>query len=154
MQEKTNIEKNDFLDSFNFNGKEYEIHSQILLMQILKCFEKKDNSFKFLFNPRYKLGNISSDINDMELDFVINNLDNDLFKKFIHYLEKNILLLNFQGNIYEMKKENNINYSIFKFKKDKKIDILGEIGLGGLFDEQKIAQIKKYGKLLNFLNNL
>lgn len=152
IPKKDKIEINDFLDTFNSNGKEYEIHSQILLMQILKCLEVKENSYKFLSNLEYKPENIK-DLNEKELDFVINNLDYALFEKFIYYLEKNILLLNYRGNSYEIKNGNKINNSIFKFEKGKKIDILGEIGLNALFDEQKISQFKKYTKLLNYLNN-
>ena len=150
---KVKFEINDFIDSFNFNGKEYEIHSQILIMQILKCLEEKENSFKFLCNLEFKQDNTSSDLDEMEFDFVINNLDDTLFKKFVLYLEKNILLLNFKGNIYEIKKGNKNNNLIFPFEKDKKFDILGEIGLNALFDERKILQFKKYVKFLNCLNN-
>ena len=70
-------------------GKEYVIHSQILLAQILKCFEEKENGFKFLCNIEYKIENIFPDIKNMEFDFIINNLDIQLFKKFINYLGKN-----------------------------------------------------------------
>ena len=37
----------------------------------------------------------------MEFDFIINNIDGTLFFELIQYLEKNILILKFKGNMYE-----------------------------------------------------
>ncbi len=84
-------EINNFLDSFYFNGKIYELHIQSLLMQIFKCFEIKENSFQFLCNIDEK--NIK-DLNEIKLDFAINNIDSELFEKSISFLSKNILLCN------------------------------------------------------------
>lgn len=140
---------NDFLDTFKFKGKEYEVHIQILLMQILKCFQQNENSFKFLCNIENEPENTFINFDQIELDFAINDLDNALFKKIIYYLEKNILLLNFRGNIYEIKKGRRINHDIFEFEKEEKIDIIGEIGINAIFDKQKIEQFKMYEKILN-----
>ena len=148
-----NIEIKDFLDTFNFNGKEYEIHSQILLAQTLKCLEEKENSFKFLCNIEYKIENIYQDIPKMEFDFIISNLDVQLFNKFINYLGKNILLLNFRGTVYEINSGKDISNISFEIEKNKKYDILGEIGLNAIDDENKIDQFIKYSKLLNNLND-
>ena len=104
---RKNYEIKDFFDTFNFIGKEYELHIQILLAQILKCFEEKINSFQFLCNVEFKIENIFPDIKECEFDFLINNLDVDLFKKFIYYLKKNILILNFRGNCYDIKDHKN-----------------------------------------------
>ena len=154
---KENIKKHeikDFLDTFNFNGMEYEIHSQILLAQILKCYEEEEeNSFKFLRNIKYKLENIDPNTKTMEFDFIINNLDVKIFKKFINYLSKNILILNFRGNIYEIKNKTDFSDINFELEKDKKYDILGEIGLNAIDDQNKVDQFIKYSELLRDLNN-
>ena len=149
---QTKNELNDFLDTFNFNGKEYEIHTQILLMQILKCFEQKENSFKFLCNIEYNADKIFNDNKIVEFDFIINNLDLDLFKNMILYLKNNILSLKIREHFYEISKESKIDESKLQFEKNKKIDILGEIGLNALFEKQKIEQFKRYTTLLNYFD--
>ena len=69
------IEINDFFDNFNLKGKEFECHAQILLAQILKCLEKKENNFKFLCNIEFKFKNIIKDINDIELTYLLNTIN-------------------------------------------------------------------------------
>ena len=151
---RKNYEIKDFFDTFNFIGKEYELHIQILLAQILKCFEEKINSFQFLCNVEFKIENIFPDIKECEFDFLINNLDVDLFKKFIYYLKKNILILNFRGNFYDIKEDKNFNNNInFDIENNKKFNILGEIGFNGISDENKVEQFRKYSKLLNYLSS-
>jgi len=144
-----NKEINNFLDSFNFNGKIYELYIQSLLMQIFKCFEIKENSFQFLCNINEKK---IKDLNEIELDFLVNNMDSELFEKSIFYLSKNILLWNFKGNYYEIDGKRPISDIQFKLEKNKKYDVLGEIGLNALEDENKIEQFIKYKKLLNYLS--
>ena len=69
------IEINDFFDTFNLKGKEFECHAQILLAQILKCLEKEENSFKFLCNIEFEFKNIIKDINDIELTYLLNTIN-------------------------------------------------------------------------------
>lgn len=147
-----NHEIKDFFDTFNFNGKEFEIHVQILLAQILKCYEEKINSFQFLCNVEFKIENIFPNLNDIEFDFLINNLDVELFKKFLNYLKKNILILNFRGNFYDINDNTNFNDINFDIENNKKFDILGEIGLNAINDDNKVEQFQKYSKLLNDLS--
>ena len=144
-----NKEINNFSDSFNFNGKIYELHIQSLLMQIFKCFDIKENSFQFLCNINEKK---IEDLNEIELDFLVNNMDSKLLEKSIYYLSKNILLCNFKGNIYEINGKKPISDIKFKLEKGQLYDVLGEIGLNALDDEHKIEQFIKYKKLLNYLN--
>ena len=96
---------NYFLDTFYFKGKEFEYHIQILLIQILKFFEREENSFKFLHNINFKLGKIYKDINKMEFDFVINNLDYELFHRIINYLKKIFSFSNLKEKHMKLKKQ-------------------------------------------------
>ena len=82
---------NDFSDTLNFRGNEFETHIQILLSEILFCFQKEANSFKFQCNLKYNIKQIYKGIENMEFDFVISSINNTLFEKFIQYLKKNIL---------------------------------------------------------------
>ena len=155
--ENTNLKKEtkelkNFLDIYNVKGTEFECHTQILLTQILKCFEKEENSFKLLCNIQYKLGNIYDNFKDMEFDFIINNIDGTLFFELIQYLEKNILILKFKENMYEIFCSNNFDKILPELKKFKQFDVLGEIGVNAINDENKIKQFINYSKFLNFLN--
>ena len=61
----------------------FEMQVQTLLMQIFKFHEIKEKSFQFLCNISYKkLENFT----DIELDFLINNIDKYLFENCITYL--------------------------------------------------------------------
>ena len=126
-----------------------ELYIQNLLIQILKCFEIKENSFQFLCNIDE---NKIKDINEIELDFLINNMDSELFEKSISYLSNNILLCHFKGSIYEIHGKKHISDIDFKLEKGQKFDVLGEIGLNALDDEKKIDQFIKYKKLINYLS--
>lgn len=155
--ENTTIKKEikefkNFLDVYNVKGTEFECHTQILLTQILKCFEKEENSFKILCNIEYKLGNIYTAFKDMEFDFIINNLDSILFKELIQYLEKNILIFKFKGNMYEIKNPKNFNTILSELTNVKKFDVLGEIGLNAINDDNKTKQFMNYSKFLNYLD--
>ena len=58
-----------------------ELFVQSIIFLILKCFEHVDKSkFNFIFKVK-KMDKIK-DIADIELDFVISNLDPNLFKSF------------------------------------------------------------------------
>jgi hypothetical protein len=119
-------EINNFSDTFIFNGRIFEMQVQTLLMQIFKFHEIKEKSFQFLCNISYKkLENFT----DIELDFLINNIDKYLFENCITYLSKNILFLNYEGDIYEMNGTKKISDIRFKLKNGNKFDVLGEIGL-------------------------
>ena len=106
-KKKKNLKFNDFIDSINFYGAEYEIHIQCLIAQILKCYETQEDSFSINFNIEYKFN--KTDLNDVEFDFIINNLEPNLFKSFIGYLKDNLIFFNI----------NNSSYSIIE-KKEKK----------------------------------
>ena len=155
-------EINDFLDTFNLKGKEFEYHAQILLVQILKCLEKEENSFKFLRNVEIKFGKTDNDkthkeneltIKDIELDFIVNNINNILLSEFLKYLKKNILIFKFQGKIYEINQSKNFDDILTNLIKFQNFDILGEIGLNALNDENKIKQFKNYLELLKVLKS-
>jgi len=149
---KTKKDLENFLDTFNFNGSEYELFVQNLLFQIFKCFEKKDNSFRFLCNQTFKkINEIFKDLNDLEFDFLIKNVDKELFKSVLSYLKNNILILNINGKKFEIKENNNLD-QILIFNSEN-LDILGEIGLNSFRDEHKIAQFNKYSTLLKKLKN-
>ena len=144
-------EKNDFSEVFNFYGKEFETHIKILLTEILKCFECDSSSYKLLYNLNFKNEENILDIKQNEIDFLINNIDNNLFIKFINYLKNNILLMQFRGKKYEINKDKNIEIISAELKKYKKFDILGEIGLNAINDENKIKQFIQYSKILNYI---
>ena len=151
-EKKNKKDLKDFLDTFNFNGDEYELFVQNLLFQIFKCLEKKDNSFKFLCNQTYgKINKIFENLKVLEFDFLIKNVDKELFKSVLFYLKNNILLLSINGKKYEIKGENNLE-QILIFNSEN-LDILGEIGLNSFKDQHKIAQFNKYSNLLKKLNN-
>ena len=155
--EKANVKKEikelkNFLDIYNVKGTEFECHTQILLTQILKCFEKEENSFKLLCNIVYKLGDINKRIKDMEFDFIINNIDSTLFFELIKYLEKNILIFKFNSNMYEIIGSNNFDKILSELKNVKKFDVLGEIGLNAINDDIKTKQFINYSTFLNFLD--
>ena len=139
-------EINDFLDTFNFCGEEFEIHIKILLAEILKCFECDKNSYKLLYNINFKNEENIFGIKQNEIDFLINNIDNNLFTKFINYLKNNILLMQFRGKKYEINIDKNIEIIFAELTKFTKIDILGEIGLNAINDENKIKQFIQYSK--------
>ena len=149
------LEINDFFDTFNLKGKEFECHAQILLAQILKCLEKKENSFKFLCNIEFKFKNIIKDINDIELDFAVNNISSNHLYEFLKYLKKNILLFKFQKNIYEINNSKSFDFDkiLLRIKESKKFDILGEIGLNAINDANKLKQFNNYSELLNVLKS-
>ena len=149
------IKINDFFDTFNLKGKEFECHAQILLAQILKCLEKEENSFKFLCNIEFKFKNIIKDINDIELDFAVNNISGNLLYEFLKYLKKNILLFKFQKNIYEINNSKSFDFDkiLLRIKESKKFDILGEIGLNAINDANKLRQFNNYSELLNVLKS-
>ena len=165
------LEINDFLDTFTLKGKEFEYHVHILLVQILKCLEKEDNSFKFLRNIEFKFGNTDKDkdksikdkdsiinekkldIKDIELDFTINNINSVLLCEFLEYLKNNILIFKFQGNTYEINQSKDFENNLSNLKKFKNFDVLGEIGLNALNDENKIKQFKNYFELINTLKS-
>ena len=130
----------NFLDTFNFIGKEFEIHSQITLMQIFKWYEEKENNFKFLYNKKCK--NIFENIGDMEFDFLMIDVDSELLKLVLNHLAKNFLLLNIKNNKYEInQKTTKLNQILSIFDNSKtKFDILGEIGLNVLNDDDKLGQ--------------
>ena len=144
-------ELKDFVDIYNVKGTEFECHIQILLTQILKCFEKEENSFKLLCNIEYKLGNIYTGIKDMEFDFVINNMESMLLKDLLKYLEKNILILKYKGKLYQIKNSTNFDEILLEIKNVQKFDVLGEIGLNGINDENKTKQFINYSKFFNIL---
>ena len=144
-------EKNDFSEVFNFYGKEFETHIKILLTEVLKCFECDSSSYKLLYNLNFKNEENILDIKQNEIDFLINNIDNNLFIKFINYLKNNILLMQFRGKKYEINKDKNIEIISAELKKYKKFDILGEIGLNAINDENKIKQFIQYSKILNYI---
>ena len=107
---------------------EFKSQMQILLAKIIEYFEKEENNFKLLCNVEYKLDNIYTGITDMKFDFVINNMkNNNLFKEFVEYLEKNILIYKFKGKIYEIKNSNNFDEILSELKNVKNFDIFGEI---------------------------
>ncbi len=143
----------DLMDSKNFYGAEYEIHIQCLISQILKCYETKENSFNINFNIEYKFN--KSDLNDVEFDFIINNLEPKLFKSFIGYLKDNLIYFNINNTSYSIiqKKEKNIEDIINNLNLDRNIDILGEIGLCGWKDENKIEQLEKYTQILKLIKS-
>ena len=149
-KEKKN-EINDFLDTFNFCGDEFEIHIKILLTEILKCFEYNNNSYKLFYNINFKNEENIFGITQNEIDFLINNIDNELFIKFIDYLKNNILLMQFRGNKYEINKDKNIEKIIAELIQFKKYDVLGEIGLNAINDENKIKQFNQYSNILNYM---
>ena len=149
-KEKKN-EINDFLDTFNFCGDEFEIHIKILLTEILKCFEYNNNSYKLFYNINFKNEENIFGITQNEIDFLINNIDNELFIKFIDYLKNNILLMQFRGNKYEINKDKNIEKIIAELIQFKKYDVLGEIGLNAINDENKIIQFNQYSNILNYM---
>ena len=142
------LKLNDFLEVFNFYGKEFETHIKILLTEILKCFECDSSSYKLLYNLNFKNEENILDIKQNEIDFLINNIDNNLFIKFINCLKNNILLMQFRGKKYEINKDKNIEIISAELKKYKKFDILGEIGLNAINDENKIKQFIQYSKIL------
>ena len=155
--ENTNIKNEskeliNFVDIYNIEGIEYEYHIQILLMQILKFISKEENSFNILYNIECKFDNINPSIKDMEFDFIINNINSNLFKDLIQYLEKNILIFKFKGKIYEIKNSNNFSKILSELKNCKKLDILGEIGFDAINDDNKTKQFINYSKFLNFLD--
>jgi len=143
----------DLMDSINFYGAEYEIHIQCLIAQILKCYETKENSFSINFNIEYKFN--KKDINDVEFDFIINNVEPNLFKSFIGYLKDNIIYFNINNTSYSIiqKKEKSIEDIINSLSIDRNIDILGEIGLSGWKDENKIEQFSKYTQILKLIKS-
>ena len=149
------IEINDFFDNFNLKGKEFECHAQIILAQILKCLGKEENSIKFLCNIEFEFKNIIKDINDIELDFAVNNISGNLLYEFLKYLKKNILLFKFQKNIYEINNSKSFDFDeiLSKIKESKKFDILGEIGLNVINDDNKIKLFNNYSDLLNVLKS-
>ena len=149
------IEINDFFDTFNLKGKEFECHAQILLAQILKCLEKEENSFRFLCNIEFKFKNIIKDINDIELDFAVNDISSNHLYEFLKYLKKNILLFKFQKNIYEINNSKSFDFDeiLSEIKEYKKFDILGEIGLNAINDANKIKQFINYSDLLKALKS-
>ena len=65
------LKLNDFLEIFNFNGKEFETHIKILLTEILKCFECDSSSYKLLYNLNFKNEENILDIKQNEIDFLI-----------------------------------------------------------------------------------
>ena len=149
---KIKEEINYILDTFNFNGKEFEIHSQITLLQIFKCYEEKENSFKFLHNKIYK--DLSTEIKQIEFDFLITNVDSKLFKFVLNHISNNILLLNINEKEYESNQKKQFKEILSVFDNNKnKYDILGEIGLNALDYEGKIDQFHKYSNLVNLLKN-
>ena len=146
------LEINDFLDNFYLKEKEFKYHTQILLAQILKFLEKKDNSFKFLSNIEFKFANTDKN-KDIELDFTINNINSVLLCKFLEYLKNNIIIFKFQGNTYEINQSKDFENNLSNLKKFKNFDVLGEIGLNALNDENKIKQFKNYFELINTLKS-
>ena len=147
-------ELKDFIDTFNFKGKEYEIDVQILLMQIFKSFEEKENSFKFLCNLEIKFDNFIPNIKDMELDFLVNNVNAKLFKLVLLYLQNNILIMNINGNKIGINDKNKNYEKIINGLNDScKYDIIGEIGINALDDENKVEQFNNYSNFIDLLNN-
>ena len=144
-------EINDFLDTFNLSGEEFELHIKKLLIEILKCFELDKKSYKLLYNINFKSEENIFGIKQIEIDFLINNIDNNLFIKFINYLKNNILLMQFRGKKYEINIDKNIEIISAELTKIKKFDILGEIGLNAINDENKIKQFIQYSKILNYM---
>jgi len=141
------------MDSINFYGAEYEIHIQCLIAQILKCYETQEDSFNINFNVEYKFN--KTDLNDVEFDFIINNLEPNLFKSFIGYLKDNLIFFTINNSSYSIieKKEKKIEDIIRSINIDRNIDIMGEIGLSGWKDENKIEQFAKYTQILKLIKS-
>ena len=152
-KEKKILKFKDLMDSINFYGAEYEIHIQCLIAQILKCYETKEDSFSINFNIEYKFN--KADLNDVEFDFIINNLEPKLFKSFIKYLKDNLIFFNINNSSYSImeKKEKKIEDIINSINLDRNIDILGEIGLSCWKDENKIEQFVKYTQILKLIKS-
>ena len=156
INKKKKLIFNNILDSINFNGAEYEIHIQCLISQILKCYETKENSFNINFNVEYNFNKKNFD--DVEFDFIINDLEPYLFKSFLGYLKDNIIYFTIKNSpkfpyIITKKKTCNIEDVINSINIKGKIDILGEIGLSGWKDDNKKNQFIKYSGLLNLIEN-
>ena len=138
-------------ENTNVKLTEFKCHALFLLVQLLKCFEREENSFE-ICHIGYKLVNISKDIKDLEFDFIINNIDSTLFFELIKYLEKNILILKFKGNRYDIIISNNFDKILSDLKNVKKFDIMGEVGLDDINDENKTKKFINYSKFLNYLD--
>ena len=150
-----------FENSFNLNGDMYELFCKSIIFLTLKCYEVKDNdNFHFYYNIKHNLKNIDN-VNNIELDFLINNLDIKILKSFILYFADNILFLNFNEKSFEIvkpnkdinnnTKNNTITEVLSEIKELNKIDVIGEIGISSWNDQQKVAQFSKYCKLMNLL---
>ena len=152
-KKKLNEEIN--LSSFINSEDKFEIYIKILLTEIVKCFECDNSSYKLLYNINFTNEENIFDIKqkEIEIDFLINNIDNNHFIKIINCLKNNILLMQFRGKKYEINKDENKNIEIIldEFTKHKKFDILGEIGLNAINDENKIKQFIQYSKILNYI---
>ena len=147
----SNIEKKElknFEDSFNLNGSGFEFFAQSIIFQTLICLNSNlDNKFHFFCNIKQDMKKI---IHDIELDFLITDLDKNVFKLFIKYFKYNFVFMNYNKNIFlindsDSKSIDNIMESIDNIDM---IDILGEIGLEAWKDNQKNSQFIKYCKLL------
>ena len=64
-------EINDFLDTFNLSGEEFELHIKKLLIEILKRFELDKKSYKLLYNINFKSEENIFGIKQIEIDFLI-----------------------------------------------------------------------------------
>ena len=96
-KKKLNEEIN--LSSFINSEDKFEIYIKILLTEIVKCFECDNSSYKLLYNINFKNEENIFDIKqkEIEIDFLINNIDNNHFTKPINCLKNNILLMQFRG---------------------------------------------------------
>ena len=151
---KNLVELNNIEDSFNINGDMFEVFVQSMIFLTLKCFEEDENNkFSFIFNLKKNMNKISN-IHDIELDFLINNLDVIIFKSFLNYFKDNIIFFKYNGKSYQInKKENSLEDLISNIEETRKLDIIGEIGQSAWKDKNKVEQFKKYCELIKPLDN-
>ena len=158
------MEIRNFEDTSKILGKGFEYDTiNYIFMQIYSVAVNKDFSIVYNFSPDMeKINQIFKahelyTLNDIQFDFIINNLVISDFIKLLINIYPGIHPNSKLGFIFKNKfftLENLISLEQNEEYKNEKIDIIGEVGKNIFNEQEKCEQLLKYSQLIHNINCL